>query len=50
MKDNLKPKIGQQILSEVIYLWPLDIVLDTVQQDFPLLQTLIADILENFSE
>ena len=28
----------------------LDVVWDTVQQDFPLLQTLIADILENFSE
>ena len=28
----------------------LDVLWDTVQQDFPLLQTLIADILENFSE
>jgi uncharacterized protein with HEPN domain len=28
----------------------LDVVWDTIQQDFPLLQTLIADILENFSE
>lgn len=28
----------------------LDVVWDTVQQDFPLLQTFIVDILENFSE
>jgi uncharacterized protein with HEPN domain len=28
----------------------LDVVWDTVQQDFPLLQTLIVDILENFSD
>ena len=28
----------------------LDVVWDTVQQEIPLLQTLIADILENFSE